>query len=500
MAYGLSKSRLMSFRQCAKRLWLDVHRPELAVNDPQTEAIFATGHEVGAIAQRLYDDGRGVLIEYDRAMVGALARTQEVLAHASTSPIFEATFERDGLLIRADVLLRGTGGPKLIEVKSSSSLKPEHVDDCTIQYWVLEHTTTRPGAVFLAHINNQFVYERPGDYTGLLTENDLTAEVRAASNTVPALLEQAKEVAASSEPPSPIGSRCSKPYDCPYRGYCWKDTEYPLTGLPSIGKHLDALLGAGHFDIRDLPESSLRGEDQKRVWRATRSGKAELRPGSRAALEALPYPRYYLDFETAGSAVPRWTGTRPFQQIPFQWSLHVEQRDGSLEHHEFLDLSGNLPVRAAAEALLAAIQRDGPIFMFTSFERTCINTLAAFCPDLKDPLERLANRLVDLHPIAKQHYYHPAMRGSWSIKAILPTIAPELDYASLTGIADGMAAQRAYAEAISGDTDPNRVTVIGNELLKYCKHDTLAMVTLARYLMTGGGTAAPTYQESRGTA
>ena len=492
MGYGLSKSRLMSFRQCPKRLWLDVHRPDLAVTDPQTEAIFATGHEVGAIAQRLYDDGRGVLIEYDRAMVGALARTQEVLAQASTSPIFEATFERDGLLIRADVLLRGTGGPRLIEVKSSSSLKPEHVEDCTIQYWVLEHTSTKPGAVFLAHINNQFVYERPGDYAGLLTENDLTAEVKAGSSAVPALLEQAKEVAASDEPESPIGSRCSKPYDCPYRGYCWKDTEYPLTGLPSIGRHLDALLGEGHFDIRDLPESSLRSEDQKRVWRATRSGSAELRPGARAVLEALPYPRYYLDFETAGSAIPRWIGTRPFQQIPFQWSLHVEHRDGSLEHFEFLDLSGDLPVRAAANALLAAIQHDGPIFMFTSFERTCINTLAAFCPDLRDPLERLVDRLVDLHPISKQHYYHPAMRGSWSIKAILPTIAPELDYASLSGIADGLAAQRAYGEAVSHDTVPNRVSAIRDELLTYCKHDTLAMVTLARFLADGRAPVTPT--------
>ena len=500
MGYGLSKSRLMSFRQCPKRLWLDVHRPDLAVNDPQTEAIFATGHEVGAIAQRLYDDGRGVLIEYDRAMAGALTRTREALAESSTSPIFEATFERDGLLIRADVLLRDAGGPKLIEVKSSSSLKAEHVEDCTIQYWVLENTSTKPGAVSLAHINNQFVYERPGHYAGLLAENDLTAEVQARSSTVPGLLDQAKQVAASSEPLSPIGSRCSKPYPCPYRGYCWKDTEYPLTGLPGIGKQLDALLGDGHFDIRDLPESILKSEDQKRVWRATRSGKAELRPGSRNAFEALPYPRYYLDFETAGSAIPRWIGTRPFQQIPFQWSLHVEHRDGSLDHFEFLDLSGGLPVRAAAQALLDAIQEVGPIFMFTAFERSCINTMAAFCPDLKEQLDKFVSRLVDLHPIAKQHYYHPAMRGSWSIKAILPTIAPELDYASLSGIADGMAAQRSYAEATSRETEVSRVATIRNELLRYCKHDTLAMVTLARYLETGAVPKLPTSQRLRGSA
>jgi hypothetical protein len=178
MGHGLSKSRLMSFRQCPKRLWLDLHRPELAAKDPQTEANFATGHQVGEIAQRLYDDGGGVLIEYEGGMTAALKRTREVLARPSTSPIFEATFERDGLLIRADVLLRAAGGPKLIEVKSSSSLKPEHALDCTIQYWVLEGTALRPDAVALAHVNNQFTYERPDDYAGLLVENDLTAEVQ----------------------------------------------------------------------------------------------------------------------------------------------------------------------------------------------------------------------------------------------------------------------------------------------------------------------------------
>jgi len=445
MARGLSKSRLMSFRQCPKRLWLDVHRPELAVHNPQTDANFATGHAVGAIAQRLYDDGRGVLIEYDGG-------------------------------------LRAAGGPKLIEVKSSASLQPEHALDCTIQHWVLEGTALRPDAIALAHVNNQFTYEPPGDYAGLLAENDLTGEVKARAGEVPALLDEAKRVAAAGEPESPIGSRCTKPYACPYRGYCWKPTDYPLTGLPGVGPSLDALLAEGHFDIRDLPESSLRTDDQRRVWRAARSGEPELRAGARAGLEPLPWPRYYLDFETTGSAVPRWLGTRPFQQIPFQWSLHVEERDGSLEHFEFLDLSGELPARAAATALLDAVRYDGPIFMYTPFERGCIATLAAFCPDLAEPLGKLADRLVDLHPIAKQHYYHPAMGGSWSIKAILPTIAPELDYASLSGVADGMAAQRAYAEATVGSVAASRAEELHMELLRYCKHDTLAMVTLAHYL------------------
>ena len=379
---------------------------------------------------------------HDPGMKGSLVRTQEAfLAQPSTSPIFEATFERDGLLIRADVLLRGGGSQKLVEVKASTKIKPEHIDDCAIQYWVLQDSPAALDGVYLAHVNNQFVYEHAGDYAGLLIEVDLTAEATKRSRDVRSLLDRAKVLVASNEPESPIGTRCSKPYECPYRSYCWKKTEYPLTGLPSIGSRLDAFLGEGHVDIRSLPESSLKNEDQRRVWRTVRTGAAERRAGSRNELVELPYPRYYLDFETIGFAVPRWIGTRPYQPVPFQWSLHIEHRDGSLEHFEFLELTGTIPARAVANALLSAIKSDGPIFMFTGYERTWINALIAFCPDLRDRLEGLASRLFDLHPIAKRHYYHPAMQGSWSIKAILPTIAPELDYASLSGISDGMAAK-----------------------------------------------------------
>jgi hypothetical protein len=197
----------------------------------------------------------------------------------------------------------------------------------------------------------------------------------------------------------------------------------------------------------------------------------------------LPYPSYYLDFETIGFAIPRWAGTRPYQQVPFQWSLHIEGRDGSLSHKEFLDLTGDFPARAAAEALLAAAGRTGPVFMYTGFERTCINNLADLCPDLRKELMALADRLVDLHPIVKDNYYHPDMQGSWSIKAVLPTIAPELDYSKLGEIQEGTAAQQAYVEAISPDTQIATREAIQNSLLDYCKHDTLAMVAVARHLI-----------------
>jgi hypothetical protein len=252
--------------------------------------------------------------------------------------------------------------------------------------------------------------------------------------------------------------------------------------LPAINSRLDALLAAGHFDVRNIPEGLLTDAGQLRVWRAVQQGRAELLPGARETLAALPYPRYYLDFETIFFAVPRWAGTRPYQQIPFQWSLHIEDRDGSLRHEEFLDLTGELPARAVAKALLKAVGTEGPVFMYTSFERTCINTLADFCPDLRGDLMALAERLVDLHPIVKDNYYHPAMHGSWSIKAVLPTMAPQLDYKMLGAIQDGTAAQRAYLEAITLEPNGTELAEIRQSLLAYCKHDTLATVIFAKVM------------------
>ena len=483
MAHGLSKSRLMSFRQCPRRLWLEKHRPDLAGEVSGQEAAFATGHEVGEVARRLYDPaGDGVLIGYDEGLRAAMVGTREALAQASGAPIFEATFERDGLLVRADVLERSAGGPRLVEVKSSTGVKPEHVVDCAIQSWVLDATPARPVSVALAHVDNSFVYRGDGRYDGLLVEQDLSAEVAPLREQVPAWVRSARRVLAGGEPAATVGTRCWTPYECPFQGHCWREVEHSVADLPGIGQRLDQLLAEGHYDLRMLPEDLLTTPDQRRVWRAVRRGTAELSLAARQELRAHGFPRFFLDFETISFAVPRWTGTRPYQQVPFQWSLHVETARGALVHHEFLDLSGAMPARAVAECLLEAAAGRGPVFMYTAFEKMCLRTLAAFCPDLRDRLEALSARLVDLLPIAKRHYYHPAMRGSWSIKKLLPTIAPGLDYASVGAVQDGSAAQHAYAEAIAPDTGADRREEIRRDLLAYCRQDTQALVAVARYL------------------
>jgi hypothetical protein len=198
-------------------------------------------------------------------------------------------------------------------------------------------------------------------------------------------------------------------------------------------------------------------------------------------LAALGWPRYYLDFETIGGAIPRWAGTRPYQAMPFQWSLHIEPAPGQLDHAEFLDLGGELPARAVATALLAAIGTQGPVLTWTGYEKRCMGTLAAFCPDLAEALDAVIERLVDMHPIVKHGWDHPALKGSWSIKALLPVIAPEMDYAQLEGVHDGGGAQLAWAEAVAPQTSAVRRSELREQLLRYCGHDTLAMVCVLHF-------------------
>jgi hypothetical protein len=253
--------------------------------------------------------------------------------------------------------------------------------------------------------------------------------------------------------------------------------------LPRAGKAVAALREAGYRDLRDVPEEALKAPGHIRVWRATKDGRAEIVVGASRELSPLPYPRFYLDFETVQMAVPVWTGTRPYEQLPFQWSCHVERADGSLEARGFLDLSAEPPMRAFAESLTASIGSAGPVFTYSRFERTILEQCAARFPDLADPLMAIIDRIVDLLPLAERSYYHPAMMGSWSIKSIIPTIAPELDYARLADVQEGSQAQLAYLEAIAPTTTRERREAIERALRTYCAHDTLAMVRLAHFLV-----------------
>lgn len=425
---AFSKSKLLALRQCPKRLWLEVHHPELREDSAGTEASFQVGFQVGDIARQIYDSkGEGVLIDVGReGFERALSRSAELLK--TTQPIFEAGFSAGGALAFADVMLPETGQGELtwrmVEVKSSTSVKDYHRDDVAIQAYVAKSAGVPLDAIALAHIDSSWVYPGNNDYQGLLKENDLTVEAFSRLAEVKRWVTQAQNtVAETAEPAIGIGEHCDTPFECGFFSYCSRDEpkpEFPVYWLPRFASaKVRELAVEGVDDLRQVPNEQLNGT-QQRVKEHTLAGTVYFdEEGAAAALAPHHFPAYFLDFETIQFPVPIWKGTRPYQQITFQFSLHVLSADGHLTHTDFLDLSGNDPSEAFAQTLVNVCGQHGAVFVYNAgFEKARIRELAERYPDLSKSLLAINERVVDLLPIARERYYHPSQQGSWSIKKV----------------------------------------------------------------------------------
>ncbi len=483
----LSKSKLMAYRQCPKRVWLEVHHSDLRVDTAASQKNFETGHQVGEIAQQLYDPaGLGTVIEpFAEGIDAALALTLTLLD--TPQPIFEAGFAAEGAMAFADVMLPVNESWRMVEVKSSTSVKDTHREDVAVQAFVARAAGVPLTSIALAHIDNSWVYPGGGDYQGLLIENDLTEEAFTRGAEVQRWIDEAQSVVAQATAPAiNIGPHCHDPYPCGFYAHCQSQApqaDHPIAWLPKpLKKGLDTLIAnTGITELRDVPDHLL-NDKQQCIKNATLANEAYFdQAGAAQALAAHTLPAYFLDFETINFAVPIWAGTRPYQQIPFQFSVHRLSDTGQLTEQSFIDLSGREPSETFAKALVAACHESIPIFVYNAgFEKTRISELANRFPELAQDLLALNTRVVDLLPIARAYYYHPSQKGSWSIKAVLPALCPDpnLHYDKLDGVQDGGMAMSAFVEAIAPQTTPARKAEIEQQLLDYCKLDTYAMVCL----------------------
>jgi len=483
-----SKSRLKDVWLCSKRLYFQTYHKDLAERSADTEARFKTGNEVGEIAKDRYGTPGAVEIPFQYPMSKMVKETDILLRKGMREPIFEATFEHQGVLVRVDVLLPVEDGWRAIEVKSSTGVHEDHEIDCAIQIWVMKGAGLNIKSIALGHVDNQWVYQGDGDYAGLLTETDLTEIAASLASTVEGLVRKAKEAVSGEMPDVPVGQYCEDPWGCDFAAQCWpRDTDYPIRNVGGTRSKIFDWVNRGLRDVRDIPASEVTAARQQRIHRITCAGDPEIIPGAKEELDALGYPRYHLDFETANPGIPIFKGSRPYQIHAVQWSIHVDDGKGdglleSMEHLEFLDLSGDPPMRPLAESLIESLGDTGPVFMWHHYERDVIRGLIKLYPDLEPRLQAIIDRLHDLKKVVERHYYHPGMKGSFSIKNVAPVMVRRMDYQNLEGINEGGGAASGFVEAVDPSTTPERKAELEEQLLRYCRFDTEAMVEIAKFL------------------
>jgi hypothetical protein len=482
----LSKSKFLSGLQCHKRLYLEVHHPFLATKpDAATQAMFDMGTEVGELARSRFSGGVLVTAGY-RQTEAALTQTAELIRDLTVPAIFEAAFVHSGVLIRADILERvrtAEGQPcgwRLIEVKSSTKVKDVHLEDLAVQSEVILGAGLALLSVGLMHINTGYLYRGGAiDLTELFAIQDLSEAVAQRRAEVPGRLFDMTRMLLETQPPVIEPDRhCHTPYECPFWDHCTKDKPARwIHYLPGSKQVVSQMIQQGVTTIDEIPSGAKLSPVQRRVKENVEWMSAELGP----VLKAVQYPVHHLDFETVMLAVPRFSETRPYQALPVQWSNHVEQATGELRHEEFLHKDMSDPREVLAESLLASLGNTGNICVYSPYERSVIEQLAEALPSLRTALRALVKRIWDLHPIVRDHYYHPLFDGSYSLKEVLPALVPSLGYDDLV-IKEGGHAASQYYRMVFLETDWVERATIEEALLRYCARDTLAMVELRRAL------------------
>jgi predicted RecB family nuclease len=496
-APGLSKTRFVAGWQCHNALWWRVHEPdapELQVG-PALQDLFDQGSEVGRLARERFPGG--VLIDLPHDAVDARATATRAAIEAGAPAVFEASFVADRVFVAVDVLERNGDGFNLIEVKSSTRVKDEHIPDAAVQIHVVRQNGLDVRCVELMHLNKEYRHPGHGD---LFARDDVTARVLDMLDQIPSEVAAQIAMLAGDFPDVPIGDQCTTFSDCPFRRRCWPDAVDHVLQLSGKGvrKALE-LMAEGYHRIQDLPDDMKLSEVNRRQRLALQTGGMAVEPELPEALAALESPVGFLDFETVGRAIPVWDGLAPWGSVPTQFSYH-EEANGGYRHTEWLADGPNDPREEIAEKLVAACRNARHIVVYTSFEATQLRQLQDAVPRLADELAHIERRLFDLHKVVKAHVYHPAFAGSFSIKTVLPALVPELGYDDLA-VAEGQEASVLIARLmLRGDAmsreERDRLRI---DLLAYCERDTWAMVKLVERLReiaatvgakAGGPTAA----------
>jgi uncharacterized protein DUF2779 len=484
----LSKSTFMRGCQCKKSLYLHKNHPDLKEGTSAAQqAIFDKGHEVGMLARELFPGGVDAsprdTFHYDESV----SLTKKLL-NKNVDIIYEACFQNEQVLTASDILLNEDGKWKCFEVKSSTEIKDEHILDAAMQFYIITQSGIMLDDISIVYINNQYIRKGELDLKLLFSVESIKDKVLALQDFVKEKIMELKLIISSENiPAEDIGIHCSDPYDCDFISHCWKHIKEPsvfdLTRLNSNKKF--ELYYKGITEFQQIPEDYKLSDAQRMqvdcfLKQKTFIEKKEIK----TFLSQISYPLFYMDFETLQTPCPRFNSSKPYQQIPFQFSLHYKRNlEDDLQHHEFLaEADDNDPRIKFIESLLSVTKSSGIILTYNeSFEKSILKQLASDFPQYAEAIAERISRIKDLMlPFFKRWYYSPAMNGKYSIKSVLPALIPEMSYDDLA-IADGATASSAFLN-LYDNTDAEEVNKVRANLKTYCQLDTFAMVKLFEHL------------------
>jgi hypothetical protein len=485
----LSKSTFVRGSKCLKSLYLYKHHYDLRDEvSQQQQAIFDQGHEVGMLARELFPAGTDCSVSPAYNYSESIKKTNEAIANGA-KVIYEAGFVFNNVYVAVDILVQKKGRWFIYEVKSSTSVKDYHLLDAAIQLYVIQGCGLRVSQASIVHIDTGYVRNGNLDPKQLFNIADVTKEAKDYQSRIETELPVMLNVVASQTVPNMnIGAQCNKFYGCDFHGQCWKhfeDVEFPVYTISRLSEDKKwELIDNGILCQTQIGDSfSLSVNQRTQVF--CNQNKSSLAPDVRALSEfisEIKFPVSFLDFETFNTAIPLFDNTKPYGQVPFQYSLHTVYESGELKHAEFLGNGKSDPRRALVEALINDIEPIGSVLCYyMSFERSRLEELADEFPQYRVKINQVISRLVDLIvPFRSKYIYDYRMNGSASIKDVLPALIPDLSYDDLE-IGNGGDASQAYLDLLH-ECDDKIILATRTNLLEYCKLDTFAMVKLFDYI------------------
>lgn len=491
----LTKSKYLIGLQCPKCLWISEHEPQKVLKpDKSLQHRFDQGHLVGDLAKKSFPEGINIL---EQDFNKNLITSKKSLALRKI--LFEAGFLHNNLYSRADVLLPVEKDEwDIIEIKSGTEVKEENIHDVSFQKYVYTQEGIKIRKCFLMHINKEYIRDGNIDIKQLFIIEDITKKIEEVSKGLKERIDIILKILNSKECPKiKVGSRC-KGDNCSLSEDCWSlIPENSVFNLYRGGKLSDELYEKGILTIKDIPDFYKLNDKQKIQHNCEKTKKPHIdKEGIKSFLSKLKYPLHFLDFETYGTAIPLYNKLKPYQQVPFQFSLHIlDSKESEPRHYSFLASGKEDPRPSFLYALKEYIGENGSIIVYNkSFEETRLKELSEFLPDYKKFIESILSRIVDLLiPFREFKYYNQKQQGSASIKIVLPVLTGK-SYENLE-IKDGDDASLSFLDITFEKVPESEVKKIREDLIKYCGLDTEGMILIVKELekISEGGTDLKTF-------